>query len=45
MQIKNPFKDYFGRWKDDITITEKIIWSMLSVMLGIALVNFIFYCD
>ena len=25
MKIRNPFKDYLGRWKDDTTKTEKSV--------------------
>tara|TARA_Y100000748_G_C15362536_1_gene436368 strand:+ start:360 stop:500 length:141 start_codon:yes stop_codon:yes gene_type:complete len=46
MKIRNPFKDCLGRWKDDATMTEKIVWRWVSVMVGMAvgmaLANFIF---
>ena len=46
MKIRNPFKDNWGRWKDDISIKEKFIWNLVSVMVGmafgLALANFIF---
>tara|TARA_B100000965_G_C19240514_1_gene604167 strand:- start:396 stop:602 length:207 start_codon:yes stop_codon:yes gene_type:complete len=29
MKIRNPFKDYLGRWKDDVTTKEKFIWSLM----------------
>ena len=34
MKIRNPFKDYLGRWKDDVTNTEKLCWSALLTFLG-----------
>ena len=46
MKIRNPFKDNWGRWKDDISMKEKFIWNLVSVMVGMAfgmaLANFIF---
>ena len=33
MKIRNPFKDYLGRWKDDVTKKEKFWWiTLLSVI-------------
>ena len=44
--FRNPFKDKWGRWKDDISMKEKFIWNLVSVMVGMAfgmaLANFIF---
>ena len=37
MKIKNPFKDYYGRWKDDATMSEKTVWTLISVSFGFAL--------
>jgi hypothetical protein len=31
MKIRNPFKDYLLRWKDDVTTKEKLVWSFLIV--------------
>ena len=46
MKIRNPFKDKWGRWKDDVSRKEKIVWNLVSVMVGMAfgmaLANFIF---
>jgi len=35
MKIRNPFKDKFLRWRDDITEGEKYFWAGISVSLGI----------
>tara|TARA_B100000989_G_scaffold263788_1_gene215862 strand:- start:121 stop:273 length:153 start_codon:yes stop_codon:yes gene_type:complete len=37
MKIRNPFKDYKGRWKDDATKTEKFVWTLFFVYFGYAL--------
>ena len=37
MKIRNPFKDYLGRWKDDTTKTEKFVWTLVSISFGFAL--------
>ena len=37
MKIRNPFKDYKGRWKDDATKTEKFVWTLFLVYFGYAL--------
>lgn len=42
MQIRNPFKDYFGNWKDNITIKEKVVWSVIIVSIGMTIESFIF---
>ena len=34
MKIRNPFKDRWGRWRDDISRKEKNIWTLIFVMLG-----------
>ena len=49
MKIRNPFKDYLFRFKDDATKTEKTVWTLFLVyfgyaigMAGIALFYYIF---
>ena len=43
MKIRNPFKNYLGQWKDDVSTKEKIIWSFFIVVISIAFFNiFIF---
>ena len=37
MKIRNPFKDYLCRWKDDATMTEKNVWTLVLVAFGYAL--------
>ena len=37
MKIRNPFKDYLGRFKDDATKTEKTVWTLLLIYFGFAL--------
>ena len=37
MKIRNPFKDYLGRWKDDATKTEKTVWTLVLIYFGYAL--------
>ena len=37
MKIRNPFKDYLGRWKDDATKIEKSVWTLVLVYFGFAL--------
>ena len=39
MKIRNPFKDYLLRWKDDVTTKEKIVWSFLIVFLSYIFFN------
>ncbi len=48
MKIRNPFKDIF-RWKDDVTMTEKNVWTLVLISfgfglgkVGIALTEYIF---
>jgi|TARA_B000000475_G_C15777048_1_gene357739 hypothetical protein len=43
MKIRNPFKDYLGRWKDDATNTEKFCWSAFLAFLGMSIVKLIQY--
>ena len=42
MKIRNPFKDYLGRWKDDATMTEKILWTLVLSPFVVALTKYIF---
>jgi hypothetical protein len=43
MKIRNPFKNYLGHWKDDVSTKEKIIWSFLIIVSSIIFFNiFIF---
>jgi hypothetical protein len=37
--FRNPFKDKWGRWKDDLSRKEQIIWNFLIIGSGILLVN------
>ena len=37
MKIRNPFKDYLGRFKDDATKTEKTVWTLVLIYFGYAL--------
>ena len=37
MKIRNPFKDYLCRFKDDATMTEKNVWTLVLVYFGFAL--------
>tara|TARA_B100001173_G_scaffold105848_1_gene91654 strand:+ start:82 stop:225 length:144 start_codon:yes stop_codon:yes gene_type:complete len=39
MKIRNPFKDNWGRWKDDISMKEKFIWNFLIIVGGMLLAN------
>ena len=44
MKIRNPFKDKFLRWRDDITSKEKTNWLFIFVaggMLSARLINWI----
>ena len=42
MKLRFPFKDYALRWKDDATMTEKLVWSMLGAILGLITGNLLF---
>ena len=33
--FRNPFKDKWGRWKDDISRKEQIIWNFFLMMGGV----------
>ena len=37
--FRNPFKDKWGRWKDDVSRKEQIIWNFLIIGSGMLLVN------
>tara|TARA_X000000950_G_scaffold37015_1_gene39529 strand:- start:39 stop:194 length:156 start_codon:yes stop_codon:yes gene_type:complete len=39
MKIRNPFKDKWGNWKDDISRKEQIIWNFFIITGGILLAN------
>ena len=32
--FRNPFKDKWGRWKDDVTRKEQIIWNFFIIVGG-----------
>ena len=37
--FRNPFKDKWGRWKDDVSRKEQIIWNLFFIAGGILLGN------
>ena len=37
--FRNPFKDKWGRWKDDVSRKEQFIWNFFMVMGGLLLGN------
>ena len=37
--FRNPFKDKWGRWKDDVSRKEQIIWNFLIIGGGMLLAN------
>jgi len=38
--FRNPFKDkWWGRWKDDVTRKEQIIWNFFIIVGGTILYN------
>tara|TARA_Y200000002_G_scaffold107508_1_gene87903 strand:- start:481 stop:624 length:144 start_codon:yes stop_codon:yes gene_type:complete len=39
MKVRNPFKDKWGRWKDDVSRKEQIIWNFLIISSGMLLAN------
>ena len=39
--FRNPFKDKWGRWKDDVSRKEKIIWNFFIIVGGMLLANYI----
>ena len=36
--FRNPFKDKWGRWKDDVSRKEQIIWNLFIITGGMLLV-------
>ena len=42
MKFRFPFKDYALRWKDDATMTEKLVRGMLMTILGLITGNLLF---
>ena len=36
MKIRNPYGKW-GKWRDDITLSEKIVWSIVSVIIRVTL--------
>ena len=39
--FRNPFKDKWGRWKDDISREEQIIWNFFLIMGALAIFYYI----
>ena len=39
--FRNPFKDKWGRWKDDISRKEQIIWNFFLIMGALAIFYYI----
>ena len=37
--FRNPFKDKWGRWKDDVSRKEQIIWNFFIIVGGMLLAN------
>ena len=37
--FRNPFKDKWGRWKDDVSWKEQVIWNFLIIGSGMLLAN------
>ncbi len=37
--FRNPFKDKWGRWKDDVSRKEQIIWNFFIIVGGTILYN------
>ena len=35
--FRNPFKDKWGRWKDDVSRKEQFIWNFFIIMGGLLL--------
>tara|TARA_B110001450_G_C17483955_1_gene425402 strand:- start:593 stop:733 length:141 start_codon:yes stop_codon:yes gene_type:complete len=35
MKLRYPFKDKALRWKDDATMTEKLIWTIVLAVLAL----------
>ena len=34
MEIRNPFNDKWGSWRDDISSKEKAFWTFITVVGG-----------
>ena len=41
--FRNPFKDKWGRWKDDVSRKEQFIWNFFIVIGGLLLGNLLSY--
>ena len=41
--FRNPFKDKWGRWKDDVSRKEQFIWNLLFIAGGMLLGNILSY--
>ena len=41
--FRNPFKDKWGRWKDDVSRKEQFIWNFFIIMGGMLLANILGY--
>ena len=41
--FRNPFKDKWGRWKDDVSRKEQIIWNLFIIIGGMLLGNLLSY--
>ena len=39
--FRNPFKDKWGRWKDDISRKEQIIWNFFLITGALAIFYYI----
>ena len=37
--FRNPFKDKWGRWKDDVSRKEQFIWNFFIIVGGMLLAN------
>ena len=37
--FRNPFKDKWGRYKDDVSRKEQFMWNFFIIMGGLILVN------
>ena len=41
--FRNPFKDKWGRWKDDVSRKEQFIWNLFIIAGGMLLANIFRY--
>ena len=41
--FRNPFKDKWGRWKDDVSRKEQFIWNFFIVIGSLLLGNLLSY--